>query len=552
MSGIHSDHIGHDRPNDSGHVHDKLKLVDSVATNGKSQIHLFPSGEYEKHIVNHTINIGFEKITTLSHGHHIRAGDGKDKFNFVNLENVQNTIVGRIEDFDSTRDKIQINGKSLDFQNLPPHVRIVLYNGDHNDINANPQKWLLIKTEKGSIFYCLDGARLDMSGKGGANSGDQEAHFILDLPDFSELKVIQYSNPFNYVPAGFSPQGGLVINDTKTNRETIDWGDEDINDVLAPIIGTIRGDLIAAGLNDDIVHAKGGNDRAWGGDGHDTLSGGKGDDTLCGNDGNDRIFGDSGNDVLMGGFGTDIIYGGRGHDVLYGGNDRDLLKGGDGNDRIFGNRGADRLLGGEGRDRLSGGSGNDVIKGDGDKDTIFGESGNDSLHGGGGNDSLAGGNGIDILFGGSGNDLLKGGNDNDTLDGGIGKDFLNGGTGNDRLIGGTQSDRLMGGAGADTFVFVTLSDSTRTSFGRDTITDFSRSQHDQIDLRAIDANTHATGNQAFHYLGDTAFTGHEGDLSARIFNGGTLISGDVNGDRVADFTIFLDDQLTLGADSFIL
>ena len=33
--------------------------------------------------------------------------------------------------------------------------------------------------------------------------------------------------------------------------------------------------------------------------------------------------------------------------------------------------------------------------------------------------------------------------------------------------------------------------------------------------------------------------------------GGTLISGDVNGDRVADFAILLDDRLALQADSFL-
>lgn len=59
-------------------------------------------------------------------------------------------------------------------------------------------------------------------------------------------------------------------------------------------------------------------------------------------------------------------------------------------------------------------------------------------------------------------------------------------------------------------------------------------------------------NQAFQYIGDAAFTGSAGELSARVINGGTLISGDVNGDKIADFAILLDDSLKLTADSFIL
>ena len=68
--------------------------------------------------------------------------------------------------------------------------------------------------------------------------------------------------------------------------------------------------------------------------------------------------------------------------------------------------------------------------------------------------------------------------------------------GNDTLIGGAGTDRLTGGAGLDTFRFLLPSDSVRG--GRhDSILDFIRAQHDNIDLRAIDANTRHAGNDAF-------------------------------------------------------
>ncbi|WP_189654738.1 hypothetical protein [Paracoccus mutanolyticus] len=60
------------------------------------------------------------------------------------------------------------------------------------------------------------------------------------------------------------------------------------------------------------------------------------------------------------------------------------------------------------------------------------------------------------------------------------------------------------------------------------------------------------GNQAFSYIGGAGFTGQSGQLRAQLAAGGTLILADVNGDRVADFSILLDDSLALGANAFIL
>ena len=122
----------------------------------------------------------------------------------------------------------------------------------------------------------------------------------------------------------------------------------------------------------------------------------------------------------------------------------------------------------------------------------------------------------------------------------------------DRIIGSLGADRLTGSLGADIFVFRSLGDSTMAVSGRDTITDFSFGQGDRIDLTAIDARSGMAGNQAFTFIGGNAFSGAAGELSARAVAGGTLISGDVNGDRVADFAILLDDPLTLGANAFLL
>lgn len=212
----------------------------------------------------------------------------------------------------------------------------------------------------------------------------------------------------------------------------------------------------------------------------------------------------------------------KGDDLFTGGGGKDFILGYDGKDEIHGNGGGDYLDGGNGRD------------------TLYGEGGFDALRGGAGADTLHGGIGNDWLNGQDGYDVLYGGNGDDTLIGEAGKDTLWGGNGSDRLTGGAGADRLNGGAGADTFVFTALADSTVAASGQDRILDFKHAEGDKIDLRAIDANSKVAGDQAFHVAGSAAFDGTAGAL---IFEtdgfGNTTVSGDVNGDRVADFAFGL-------------
>jgi Ca2+-binding RTX toxin-like protein len=161
---------------------------------------------------------------------------------------------------------------------------------------------------------------------------------------------------------------------------------------------------------------------------------------------------------------------------------------------------------------------------------------------GAGADSVIGSNFNDILLGGIGADTMKGGSGNDTMDGGQGKDFLTGGAG---------ADVLYGGAGQERFIYTSIADSTPAIGGRDTIMDFSHSEGDKIDLTAIDANINVAGNQAFT-LGGGAFTGTAGQLIQVSTAGGYLVEGDVNGDAVADFILFVRAQAPLVAGDFAL
>jgi serralysin len=76
-----------------------------------------------------------------------------------------------------------------------------------------------------------------------------------------------------------------------------------------------------------------------------------------------------------------------------------------------------------------------------------------------------------------------------------------------------------------------------TNAAPDHILDFT-SNVDKIDLHLIDANTNVSGDQAFTFIGASAFDGHAGELRAVDSGLGYYnVEGDVNGDGIADFTI---------------
>jgi Ca2+-binding RTX toxin-like protein len=136
-------------------------------------------------------------------------------------------------------------------------------------------------------------------------------------------------------------------------------------------------------------------------------------------------------------------------------------------------------------------------------------------------------------------ETLLGLDGNDTLFGGLGMDSLKGGAGQDALNGGRGKDILLGGAGADRFVFDFEFESRSGLARRDVIKDFV-SHSDKLHLIAIDADGFAgNGDQAFLWIGSSAFTGTDGAL--RFANG--LLQADLDGDRTADFEIKIDGTL---------
>jgi Ca2+-binding RTX toxin-like protein len=150
------------------------------------------------------------------------------------------------------------------------------------------------------------------------------------------------------------------------------------------------------------------------------------------------------------------------------------------------------------------------------------------------------GNGVDVIFASEASNLV--GDDSNGVEDiflatlgapAAGKDTISGGAGRDIIIGGRGADRLSGGPGADVFVYLDAADSRPGTRTRDTIADFNAGQGDVIDLRVIDANPRAVGNQAFTFIGAKRFDGKRGRLR---FSGG-ILSADINGNRKADFAV---------------
>ncbi|MEH2554117.1 Ca2+-binding RTX toxin-like protein [Bradyrhizobium algeriense] len=157
---------------------------------------------------------------------------------------------------------------------------------------------------------------------------------------------------------------------------------------------------------------------------------------------------------------------------------------------------------------------------------------------------------IDNAIGGSGNDSLIGNVIANALYGGGGNDTLSGGGGNDILTGGTGVDVLIGGDSADTFVFA-AGDSSAASGQHDRISDFIRGT-DHIDISGIDAIASTAALDTFHFLGSGAFDGTAGalDYFYDSSRGVTVLQGDTNGDRFADFAVDLTGSMTLSVSDF--
>jgi Ca2+-binding RTX toxin-like protein len=163
----------------------------------------------------------------------------------------------------------------------------------------------------------------------------------------------------------------------------------------------------------------------------------------------------------------------------------------------------------------------------------------------------------ETITGTAGPNTLNGTADADIILGLDGDDTIHGNGGNDTITGGLGKDALFGDAGADIFVFDDVTETPRGAATRDVIGDFEHLT-DTMQLTAIDAKTGVAGNQTFNWIGTQAFHNLKGELHYALTNNPgtandfTIVSGDRNGDGVADFQIQLTGLVTLSSADFNL
>ena len=477
---------------------------------------------------------------------------------------------------------------------LAPQHRYYTNKGEQNQVRyKNFEQVNIWGTNKNDLLLYQNGT--DYHGEGGIDV------FAADWIDLTSKISWNNSEQINI---------GKVKPVTITSMEGVHlWLGSGNDEIDISMLGLTS--AIAGNLGDDRIITGDQNDTLYGGAGNDRINGGAGEDNIEGGVGNDVLEGGNGNDVLNGNAGTDRMIGGAGNDVYYvdsksdvvvetadGGRDTvnvsfdyDLLKvahienavllgtgnltlqgNGEGN-LLKGNAGDNHLKGLGGNDWLEGGAGNDILNGNAGADRMIGGAGNDVYYADsksdvvvetadGGRDTVnvsfdydllkvahienaiaIGAGHIKLQGSGEGN-LLKGNAGNNQLNGLGGNDWLDGGAGNDVFVGGSGRDVLVGGVGNDTFKFGGVNDSTLAL--KDVINDFTRGQ-DKIDLSAIDANTAQTSNQGFSFIGNTNFT-----AAGQVRFAGGVVSGDVNGDKVADFAIELKNVTKLLTSDFIL
>ena len=295
-------------------------------------------------------------------------------------------------------------------------------------------------------------------------------------------------------------------------------------------------------------------------------------DTLTGDEQDNYFRGRGGADVLDGGGGIDTAAynpgGSEGVKVDLGVKEDGWTTGEGGHasgdklkniENLRGSKNDDTLRGDEKANELKGGAGDDILEGRGGADELDGGEGNDTA-------SYAdspGGVTVNLETG-----TASGGDAQITVDGVTsydelgsienleGSDHADTLTGNGEanvLEGGAGADKLTGGGGADTFVFgeESIFKNTETptreqlEAAADTVTDFTRSQGDKLDLRGVAAS------QGLDNLKFDTDPAQNRQFLGRVWHekedGDTHVLVDVDGKNGADFQVTLEGEHDLTA-----
>ena len=275
--------------------------------------------------------------------------------------------------------------------------------------------------------------------------------------------------------------------------------------------------------------------------GNNVLTGGAGNDTLIGGLGDDSYVLDVAADVVIENLnaGTDTVQ--IGVTYALSANVENLTLTGTSAINGTGNTLDNVLAGNSAANLLTGGAGNDTyIVGTGDTTVEAASAGIDTVQ-----------SAIAWTLASNVENLTLTGTSAVSATGNTGHNVLVGNSAANTLTGNAGNDTLTGGAGSDIFVLGSLADSGVGAGNRDIIADF-LSGADKISFVGIDANTAVANDQAFAFIGTSAFSGAAGQLRYGLVSGYTVMEGDVNGDMLADFQLQLTGTQTLLATDMVL
>jgi len=310
----------------NGYAGDDI-LEGSVPTNG--QIHMFGAQGNDWFILDVT-----KASDAVGHqGHHAYGGSGQNTFQFTNIDKNLSPIIGRLDDYNPTSDRILIENTEIDLTNLPQSIRmpwgeqmevrvVEIHHPEFIFENLGKQYFLAIGED---IFYALDGGRDLKNGTSGMMG--EERHFLKSsaLETLRSAETVQYVNPNNFVPREL-----YELREDQLNLNWSPYGAE----VFADTGGKAAAHMVGHKNNPDADSSKG----------EQVMHGSTGDDVIDGTNGNDTIFGGQGNDLIAGGIDYDVLHGGFGDDMIWGGDGGDILYGEAGNDMLDGGRGIDTAV----------------------------------------------------------------------------------------------------------------------------------------------------------------------------------------------------------------
>jgi Ca2+-binding RTX toxin-like protein len=136
--------------------------------------------------------------------------------------------------------------------------------------------------------------------------------------------------------------------------------------------------------------------------------------------------------------------------------------------------------------------------------------------------------------------------------GNLSANTITGNPGNNIITGGFEMDILTGGTGSDVFRFQHTNESGLSQSTADLITDYKAAEADLIDISTIDAIDITSANEAFVYIGSSAFTA-AGQVRSFVSGSVTYIALNTNIDlTAAEMMIALSGAQALQTSSFIL